>query len=254
MTQSPRPVVIAGNWKMYKTIAESVDFIKALVPLVQESPSQVLLAVPFTAIKSAVDEAKGSRITIGAQNMNDASDGAFTGEIAARMLIDVGAEFVILGHSERRHLFKESNTFINRKVKRALSEGLKVILCVGETLDQLDQGKTHEVLKEQLLESLAEVSMEQMKSVTLAYEPVWAVGSDCPATPLQAQEAHHFCRDCIAKAWNPEVAEHLVIQYGGSVKPDNAKELMAQKDIDGLLVGGASLSAETFSKIVNYQD
>lgn len=251
MTSAARPVIIAGNWKMYKTIEESVTFIQELKALVENSPALVYLAVPFTAIQSASEAAKKSKIIIGAQNMNDASEGAFTGEIAGKMLLDAGAQFVIIGHSERRRIFKESNEFINKKVKRALLDGLQVILCIGETQTDREAGKAHDVLTKQIEESLADISAEQLAHIVLAYEPVWAVGTMQPATPEMAEETQASCRKLIGEKWGENAAEKLIIQYGGSVKADNAKEFLDQPDIDGLLVGGASLSAEEFSKIIN---
>lgn len=253
MTHPNRPVVIAGNWKMYKTIEEAVKFVNDLAPLVKDSSVRVLLAVPFTAIQATAEAAKETNIVIGAQNLNDASEGAFTGEIAARMLKDAGAKFVIVGHSERRRIFKETNDFINKKVKRALADGLEAILCIGETKQEREEHKTAEVLETQISQCLEGLSSDRFSSLMLAYEPVWAIGTDLAATPEMAQNEQAFCRGIIAKKWGPEVAEKLVIQYGGSAKPENAKSLLDQPDIDGLLVGGASLSAETFGKIVNYQ-
>lgn len=251
MTSTNRSVIITGNWKMYKTIEESVAFVKELIPLIQGSPAHVYLAVPFTAIQSVAKAAKESPLVIGAQNMNDASEGAFTGEIAGKMLVDAGAKFVILGHSERRRLFRETNNFINKKVKRALLDGLKVILCIGETRDQRDSEKTHEVLKAQLEEGLEGISSEQLENVILAYEPVWAIGMPQAAGADVAEEAQAYCRKILSEKWGEKPAEQMVIQYGGSVKPDNAKEFLDQPDIDGLLVGGASLSVAEFSKIIN---
>jgi triosephosphate isomerase len=247
-----REIVIAGNWKMHKTTDEAVAYVKELIPLVEGVKAKVYLAVPFTAIYSVAEAAKGSNVVIGAQNMNDATEGAFTGEIAARMLLDAGAQFVILGHSERRHVFGEDNAFVNRKVKRALEEKIQPILCIGETLEQREADKTEEVLKSQLLESLSEV--ESLENVIIAYEPVWAIGTGVTATPDQAQEAHAFCRSVIESEWGKSAAKEIVIQYGGSVKPDNAKTLLDQADIDGLLVGGASLTPEIFSQIVNTEN
>lgn len=254
-----RQPVIAGNWKMYKSIEEGVAFVKALIPLIsfsedlpESSQPKVYLAVPFTCIKAIGKAARGSRIVVGAQNMNDASEGAFTGEIAARMLKEVGARFVILGHSERRIYFHEDNACINRKVKRALTDGLQPILCVGETLELYEAGKSKETVEKQLAECLAGLSAEQIASCIIAYEPVWAIGSGRTATPEMAQQIHHACRQFIQNQWGADVAEKVVIQYGGSVKPQNAAQLMEQKDIDGLLVGGASLSLDLFSQIVNY--
>ncbi len=253
MPRDSNSPVIAGNWKMYKTIDEATAFVETLTPLIGESQARVYLAVPYTAIRPAEErvEKLGAPIVIGAQNMNDASEGAFTGEIAARMLKDAGAHFVILGHSERRHLFGESNSFINKKVKRAIKEGLQPILCVGETLEQREKGETEDLLKKQILGSLEGVSSEELSTMILAYEPVWAIGTGKVAHPDDAQKAHAHIRGVIAEAWTQDVADQLVIQYGGSVKPDNASDLLAQPDVDGLLVGGASLSAEEFSEIIN---
>jgi triosephosphate isomerase (TIM) len=251
-----RQKIIAGNWKMYKTTAEAVDFVNKLAPLLSTPSVKAYLAVPYTAIQATAQEAQKhpeAAIVIGAQNMNDASEGAFTGEISARMLVDVGARFVIVGHSERRHVFHEDDAFVNRKVKRALKDHLQPIVCIGETLAERDAQQTHAVLKKQIQESLKEVSAEELASVVLAYEPVWAIGTGKTATPDIAQEAHRFCREVIAEGWGQPAADNLSILYGGSVKPDNAKTLMQQADIDGLLVGGASLSAEGFSQIMNYE-
>lgn len=248
-----RRTVIAGNWKMYKTIAESVDFIKKLAPLVEKQQSKALLAVPYTAIYASSQEAAGTNILIGAQNMHDAEEGAFTGEISFRMLKDVGAEFVILGHSERRKKFHERNDDINRKIKKALKEEIQAILCVGESFEEREKGETKEVLKAQLLGSLAGISSVKLAKIIVAYEPVWAIGTGRSATPQVAQEAHVICRKFISDTWGKEIAQDMVIQYGGSVKPENASELMRKKDIDGLLIGGASLEPVSFSEIVNYK-
>lgn len=253
MSQSGRQCVITGNWKMYKTIDEAISFVRKLAPLVESSPDKIYLAVPFTAIKSVAEVAKATKIHVGAQNMHDASEGAFTGEIAGAMLKEVGAQFVILGHSERRHLFHESNSFINKKVKRALMEGLQPVLCIGETLQENEAKQTEAVLKMQLTECLADLTAEQLHSLILAYEPVWAIGNNRSATPEIAQTVHRMCREFIAQTWGEEFARALVIQYGGSVKSDNANFFMQQPDVDGLLVGGASLSVSSFSTIVNYQ-
>lgn len=248
-----RSVVIAGNWKMYKTIEEATHFVETLAPLIGKSQAAVFLAVPFTAIHPTVQYVKklGISIKIGAQNMNDASEGAFTGEVAGKMLLEAGAEFVILGHSERRHIFHESNSFINRKIKRALSDKLQPILCVGETEKEHDSGEMEHVLKSQLLECLEGIKEEDVGKIIFAYEPVWAIGSGKTARPEDAQKAHQFCRSVIAQTWSQDLANSLIIQYGGSVKPENASELLEQQDVDGLLVGGASLSAESFAQIIN---
>lgn len=250
MASSERPIVIAGNWKMYHTIDTSLAFLKDLIPMVREETCRILLAVPFTAIKPMAEAAQDSNVIIGAQNMHSASEGAFTGEIAAKMLKEVGARFVILGHSERRLLFKESNEFINAKVKRALVDGLQPILCIGETAQEHRDGDTLKVLRTQLTECLANISGELLAGILISYEPVWAIGTDQPATPEMAQENHHFCREVIAELGGREAADKVGILYGGSVKEENAKALLDQHDIDGLLVGGASLSAKTFGEIV----
>ena len=245
-----RDVIIAGNWKMYKTISEAQEFITGFAPLVKSSKAKIYLSVPFTAIQPAAEAAKDTNISIGAQNMHDATEGAFTGEIASAMLKSAGASFVVLGHSERRHVFNETSEFINRKVKKALSDGIQPIVCIGETIEEREADKTEEVLKAQILESLDGVDLD---NVVLAYEPVWAIGTGKTATSDIAEQAHKFCRDLISEKWNKDVAEKLVILYGGSVKPENIKELMAQDDIDGARVGGASLKPEVFSQIVNYE-
>lgn len=250
MSQLNRPTFIVGNWKMYKTIGEGKAFIKGLASTCAHSSRQIGLAVPFTMISAAVEAAKNSPIAIGAQNVYDAEEGAFTGEISCRMLKDAGSSFVIIGHSERRLLFLEDDQWINRKLKRVLSEKLKAIVCIGETLEQYQQGTTHSVLSSQLKASLHDIGSEQFESVVLAYEPVWAIGTGRTATPEIAQKVHLFCREVVAKIWGSSIAERLIIQYGGSVKPDNAAELLAQPDVDGLLVGGASLSLDAFSKII----
>ncbi|GAB4235038.1 MAG: triose-phosphate isomerase [Chlamydiales bacterium] len=247
-----RKPIIAANWKMYKTTEEAVSFIKELAPKIPEEGDEVYLAVPFTFIAPSVEAAKGSRIKIGAQNMNDASEGAFTGEIAASMLIDAGAQFVILGHSERRRLFHEDNLFINRKVKKALLEGIQPLLCIGESKEEREAGAEKEVIYRQLVDSLDGVTLEQMERLVIAYEPVWAIGTGTSASYEQAEEMHAYCRQCIKDMWNPELSEKCRILYGGSVKPENATQLMEQPNIDGLLVGSASLNVETFHQIIHY--
>lgn len=252
-SKKTRPVIIAGNWKMYKTIEEAAAFVKTLVPLIEGSKAKVYLSAPFTAIyptAKLVEELKAP-VVIGAQNMNDAREGAFTGEVAASMLKNAGARFVILGHSERRQIFGEDDTFINKKVRRALSEGLEPILCVGETLEERENGKAYEVLQKQIEGSLAEVSAEAMSSMILAYEPVWAIGTGKVAKEKDAEDAHHFLRELVQNRWGKEAAQGIKILYGGSVKPDNAANLLVEADVDGLLVGGASLAPESFSRIVN---
>lgn len=235
---------------MYKTIEEAKKFVVTLAPLMEGSQAEVWLAVPFTALYAlaALIQEKSIAIEVGAQNIFDASEGAYTGEIAAKMVKEAGGSFVILGHSERRHLFHESDAFVNRKVKRALEEGLRPLLCVGETETQRANGETEKVLEEQLLKSLEGVN--DLEKLVLAYEPVWAIGTGKRAAVEDAISAHAFCRKVIGNKWGKEVATSLVIQYGGSVKPENAKELLEAEGVDGLLVGGASLSPASFSEII----
>lgn len=253
MATSSRLKVIAGNWKMNKTIAEAVDFVKKIAPLVQDCTNLVYLAVPFTAIQPVSEAAKDTRLVIGAQNMNDASEGAFTGEIAGRMLKDAGAQFVILGHSERRHVFGESSEFINKKVKKALAEGLQPLLCVGETAQEKAAGKTEQVLEEQLALSLKDVKENEIEKMILAYEPVWAIGTNQAAAPEDAEAMHLFCRKWLSTHFSETLAQRVPILYGGSVKPDNAATFMNEADVDGLLVGGASLDHSVFNRIVHYE-
>lgn len=246
-----RGPVITGNWKMHKTSAEGTAFVQKLLNSV-DSFTQVWLAVPFTCLSALSGTAGDSSIKIGAQNMHPEAKGAFTGEISAEMLRDSGAEFVLLGHSERRHLFGESDEFVNQKVHRALQSGLIPVVCIGETLEQRRAGKTEAVIDAQLDGSLKGLNGQEVKGLILAYEPVWAIGTGETATPDQAEEVHAHIRRKLRELWGEEVADQVVIQYGGSVKPQNAGELMAQANIDGVLVGGASLDVETFAQIVNY--
>ena len=245
-----RECIVAGNWKMYKIGAEAMAYMETLVPAVKEAPVKVYIAAPFTALRSAMALTKGTNVVIGAQNMHDATDGAFTGEIAARMLKDLGVQFVLLGHSERRHVFGEDDAFINRKVKKALEEGVQPILCVGETKKEREGEETKEVIDRQLKEGLAGLTAGQLMKMVIAYEPVWAIGTGLTATPQMAQEAHGMCRSVLAEMFEAKVASQVSILYGGSVKPDNAQELMRQPDVDGVLVGGAALEPESFSQIV----
>ena len=236
---------------MYKTAREASDYIEQLAPKIEGSEALVYLAVPYTSITQAVACAKQSAIRIGAQNMSDSRDGAFTGEIAALMLKEAGASFVILGHSERRHVFGESNEFIHRKVVRALSDGLQPVLCIGETLEERESGQTETVLKTQLEAALQDLPKEEAEKLILAYEPVWAIGTGKSATPEQAQEAHAFCRSCLAGLFGKRLASKIPILYGGSVKPGIVEKIVSQDDIDGVLVGGASLDPEMLSVIIH---
>lgn len=245
-----RATVIAGNWKMYKTIAETQRYIEELKPLIKGVKNLVYLAVPFTALHAASEAAKGSSIVIGAQNASEHAEGAYTGEIAVDMVKEAGAKFVIIGHSERRKFFHEDDATANKKVKKVLEKGLQPIMCIGETLEMRENGETEEVLQRQLLHGLEGISGTHLAGMIVAYEPVWAIGSGKHATPHIAEETQRFCRGVIEKKWGKAVADKLIILYGGSVKPENAQELLKQPDIDGLLVGGASLSAQTFSQII----
>ena len=246
-----RHIIIAGNWKMHKTIAEAVAFVKDLLPLIKDAKTKVYLAVPFTCLAS-VAEAAGTAIAVGAQNIYEADQGAFTGEISVKMVKEAGARFVILGHSERRQLFHETDEMINKKVHRAYSENLQPLLCVGETTQERKQGHTVEVLKRQLTVALQEISPEQAETLLIAYEPVWAIGTKDAATPDIIDEAHGECRAVLKSLFGEKIAEQIPIIYGGSVNAENGKSLIDEAEIDGVLVGGASLSVKTFSQIVNY--
>lgn len=243
--------LIIGNWKMYKTVPEALEFVKLLTPQIKDISSSVYLAVPFTCIHALSKEAQGSPLVIGAQNMNDASEGAFTGEIAARMLREAGAQFVILGHSERRRLFHEDNAFINRKIKRAVQEGLRPVLCVGESMGERDAGNAKDVIKTQINECLADIDPKSLATLVVSYEPVWAIGTNHSASPEVAQEMQHFCRELLGEILSSKVAKNITLLYGGSVNSKNAAGYLDQPDINGLLLGGASLSLETFVEIIN---
>lgn len=246
-----RKTIIAGNWKMYKTLEESVELINALRPLATNLPSSVSVIVcpPFTSLAVVANLLKGSNIKLGAQNMSEHDEGAYTGEVSWKMLKSVGCEYVILGHSERRQYFNESNELINQKAKKALANGLKPIVCVGEKLDERETGITDRVIAVQVKGVLSGISSEDMRNVIIAYEPVWAIGTGKTASPMQAQEVHMNIRKLIGQLYGWNIAERVTIQYGGSVKPDNAAELLAQNDIDGALVGGACLKADSFAAI-----
>lgn len=249
-----RKPFLAGNWKMYKTISEAVQFAKEFKDLVKDVKDRdILLCVPFTQIQPMAAELKGTNVKIGAQNMYFEKEGAFTGEISPTQLLDAGAEYVVLGHSERRHVFGEKDSLINKKVHSALQYGLKPILCVGELLEEREAGKTEAVCKTQVVEGYKGLSAEDALKVTIAYEPVWAIGTGKTATPEDADNVHATIRKVLTEIYNKEVAAAVRIQYGGSVKPDNVDALMAKENIDGALVGGASLKADSFTRIVKFQ-
>jgi triosephosphate isomerase (TIM) len=248
---SERTPLIAGNWKMNKTVAEAEEFIQSLLPRVSSVQGvDVAVCPPFTALGAMVDSARGSRVEVYAQNMHHADSGAFTGEIAPPMLIELGVHGVILGHSERRELFGETDRALQQKVPAALAAGLKPILCVGETEEEREAGDTERKLRHQVQEGLARVDISRLGEVVIAYEPIWAIGTGRVATPDQAQEAIAFIRALVADR-SREQAELTRVLYGGSVKDDNCPELLALPDVDGALVGGASLDAGTFAAIVN---
>jgi len=246
-----RKTIVAGNWKMNKTNSEAVSMLKELASLVADVKDvEVVIGAPFTALSDAVEATKGSNVKIAAQNMHWEDNGAFTGEISPVMLKDLGVEYVILGHSERREYFGETNEIINKKVKAALVKGLKPILCIGEKLEERESGNMEKVVEDHIRGGLAGLTKEDMANVVIAYEPVWAIGTGVTASPEQADDAHKFARGVIADIFDAEVAGNITIQYGGSMKPGNAKDLISKDNIDGGLVGGASLKAEDFSGII----
>jgi triosephosphate isomerase len=249
-----RKPVIAGNWKMYKTVGDSVSTALALKPLVANANHcEVIIAPVFSALKSVADRLEGSNVKVSAQNCaTEKAEGAFTGEVAAFMIKDAGCSHVIVGHSERRQYYAETDQIVSKKAQAALEAGLNVIVCVGETLEQRDQGKALDVVKAQINGSLSGLTASDLARIIVAYEPVWAIGTGRTATPEQAQEMHAFIRRVFAERHSQSAADAVRILYGGSVKPDNIAGLMKQADIDGALVGGASLNAESFAKIVNY--
>ena len=248
-----RRPVIAGNWKMYKTTAETRAFFEAFLPLVAGATHcDIVIAPPFTALAAGVSAARGSTVGIAAQNLHWEREGAFTGEISARMLVDAGCSGVIIGHSERRQYFGETDEGVHRKTKAALDTGLTPIVCVGETLGERESNLTDVVLHRQVKDGLCALTPAEFSRILIAYEPVWAIGTGRTATPEIAAEAHRHIRDLIAAEFTPEQASALRILYGGSVKPDNIKSLMAKDGIDGALVGGASLDPKSFAAIVNF--
>lgn len=248
-----RSYFIAGNWKMHKTVKESVALATELVARLSGCGEKVMIAPAFTALAEVAKVLEGSAILLGAQNMGPEEQGAHTGEISVLMLKDIGVKVVILGHSERRHSYSETDALVNRKVLLALKHGLEVILCVGETLEERESGKLESVLGTQLREGLSGVQVSDLDRVTVAYEPVWAIGTGKTATPEDADAVHAYCRKVLAALYGAEKARTLIIQYGGSVKVDNAAALMAKPNIDGALVGGASLKAESFVPIACFR-
>lgn len=244
--------IIGGNWKMNKTVAESKIFIDELLKNTKNLQEKIDIVIlpSYTCINAVSNTLKGRNIFVGAQNMYFEENGAFTGEISADMLIDAGATYVVLGHSERRKIFNESDDLISKKVKMAHTKGLKPIVCIGETLEERETGQMEEILKIQINGSLSDLTEDQILGTVIAYEPVWAIGTGLTATPEQAQEAHIYVRQVLASIYGESIAQSVRIQYGGSIKPDNAKELFVQPDINGGLVGGASLDVKSFIEII----
>jgi triosephosphate isomerase len=250
--RSMRNKIIAGNWKMNKNSYESAELIKGLTAKIAKLPANVkaIICPPFTALELAKGLLAGSPIELGAQNMYFEDEGAFTGEISPKMLTAVGCTYVILGHSERRQFFGETDAIINKKTKKAFVSKLTPIVCVGETLEQREKGITDSVITTQVKGCLQDIPASDVEKTIIAYEPVWAIGTGKTATPQQAQDVHKLIRTLVAQLYSQTVADSVIIQYGGSVKPDNAKELLHQPDIDGALVGGACLKADSFAAIV----
>lgn len=249
-----RKPIIAGNWKMHKTRQQAADLANALAASVGTYDAvEVVLCPPFTALETVAQAIRGTKISLGAQNCHWADQGAYTGEISPLMLVDVGCKYVIIGHSERRQYFAETDESINKKAQAAYRHGLIPIICVGETLEERQAGKTESVVTTQVRGCLQGLPAEKVAESVIAYEPVWAIGTGQTATKEQAQEVHALIRKLVAEMFSTDVAEKVRIQYGGSVKPQNIRELMAQPDIDGALVGGASLEEDSFAAIVRYE-
>ena len=250
MNKALRKAVIAGNWKMNKTPSETTALIGEMKPLVKDAGCKVVLCVPFIDIPAAVEAAKGSNIEIGAENVHFKESGAYTGEVSANMLVESGVKYVVIGHSERRQYFGETDQTVNLRTLAALNAGLTAIGCVGETLEQRELGYTETLLKFQTKMALTNVTAEQLKNVIIAYEPVWAIGTGVTATADQADEGNGYVRAAIAEVYGKDVAETVTIQYGGSMNAKNADELVAKVNVDGGLIGGASLKAPDFAAIV----
>jgi len=246
-----RRVIIAGNWKMYKTINESIELVNLLKrSVVDINDVEIVVCPPFTSLSDVREAIMDTNIKLGAQDCYWEKEGAFTGEVSCSMLKSAGCEYVIIGHSERRQFFGETNETVNKKAKASLKEGLKPIICVGEKLSDRRSGKTFDIVKDHVMNSLSGLTGEDMLKVVIAYEPVWAIGTGVNATKEQAEEAHRYIRELLKKMYGAQTANSVRIQYGGSVKPDNIRELIAEEDVDGALVGGASLKADSFAQII----
>jgi triosephosphate isomerase len=250
MTSPRRRPLVAGNWKMHRTAAEAVELIRQIREYLVPGRAEVMVAPPFTALSAAKHALEGSAILLGAQNVHWENQGAFTGEISPPMLREIGCQAVIVGHSERRQLFGETDATVSKKVRAVLKHGMRPVVCIGETLSERDGGRTLEVCTRQLEGSLAGVAAEEMAELSLAYEPVWAIGTGRNATPAQAQEVHAHVRQTLVGLFGRPVGDAIRLLYGGSVKAENAAELLAEADVDGALVGGASLKDEDFAAIV----
>ncbi len=251
-----RKPIIGGNWKMNRgTPAETKEMLKKLLPLVKKITNvDIVIAPPFTALISAIDLVKKSNIRIGAQNMYFEEKGAFTGEVSPKFLKDIGVTYVILGHSERRNIFKESDELVNQKLKKALAMKINPIVCIGEHLEEREAGKTKEIIQNQIDKTFKDLTKEEIIKTVIAYEPIWAIGTGKTATPEQAEEIHVFIREILASKFDKQTSELVRIQYGGSIKPTNAKELFEKENIDGGLVGGASLEADSLLDIIKAAD
>jgi len=247
-----RKPFIAGNWKMFKTTKEAKKFAKEFKAIYKASDVRVAIAAPFTQLDALVKAFKGTGIGVGAQNMHYEDEGAFTGEISAKMLKEIGVEYCIIGHSERRQYFKETDATVNKKLKKALTVGILPILCVGESLKTREEKKQNEFVEKQIIADFKGISKEDAVKITVAYEPIWAIGTGKTATPKEAQQMCAHIRKVLTKLYGVDVSEEITIQYGGSVKPANATELMNQDDIDGALVGGASLKPADFLEIIHF--
>ncbi len=249
-----RKPLIAGNWKMNNTVSESIKLVKLLVEFMDkyEKDREVLVCAPFTSLYCINEIVKNSKVKLGAQNMHFEEKGAYTGEISPIMLKDIGVEYIIIGHSERRQYFNETDEIVNKKITTALKYNLKPIVCVGETLEQRESGKEKDIIRNQIKNGFKNIKASDIEGIVIAYEPIWAIGTGKTATADQANEIISYIRKIISELYDGEVADNVRIQYGGSVKPNNASEIMSKSDIDGALVGGASLKIEDFTQIINY--
>lgn len=249
-----RQPIIAGNWKLHKTVPEAQQFVDALqAGITTLEGIEVVVAAPFTALYAISSHLQGTSIRLAAQDVFWETHGAYTGEISAPMLVDAGCSHVIIGHSERRQIFGETDDAVQRKVQAAFAAGLYPIICIGETLEQRQAGETFRIIQTQIRSGLASCNPDQAPHLVLAYEPIWAIGTGETATPAEAQDVHHQIRGLLAEMWGEAIAQKIRVQYGGSVRPDNVVDLMAEVDIDGVLVGGASLEVDSFIRILKYR-